>query len=70
MRYCPPAPDMQMRGAVNAPRPNDPGMQNSKVAGGVVGPRVVADPVKIPTLAEVIYVANDPERQQCPSMNC
>mgnify|MGYP007007274758 CR=1 FL=1 len=24
-------------------------------AGGVVGPPVVADPVKIPTLAEVIY---------------
>ncbi len=55
VRYCPPAPDMQMRGAVNAPRPDDLGMQNSKVAGGVVGPPVVADPVKIPTLAEVIY---------------
>lgn len=55
VRYCPPAPDMQMRGAVNAPRPNDLGMQNSKDPGGVVGPPVVADPVKIPTLAEVIY---------------
>ena len=55
VRYCPPAPDMQMRGAVNAPRPNDLGMQNSKDAGGVVGPPVVADQVKIPTLAEVIY---------------
>lgn len=53
--YCPPAPDMQMRGAVNAPRPNDLGMQNSQIAGGVIGPEVVADPIKIPTLAEVVY---------------
>jgi phospholipid/cholesterol/gamma-HCH transport system substrate-binding protein len=55
VRYCPPSPDMQMRGAVNAPRPNDLGMQNSQAPGGVVGPEVVADPIKIPTLAEVVF---------------
>lgn len=55
VRYCPPSPDMQMRGAVNAPRPNDLGMQNSQIAGGVVGPPVVRDPMKIPTLAELVY---------------
>lgn len=55
VRYCPPSPDMQMRGAVNAPRPNDLGMQNWQDPGGVVGPPVVADPIKIPTLAEIVY---------------
>lgn len=55
VRYCPPSPDMQMRGAVNAPRPNDLGMQNSQLPGGVIGPPVVRDPIKIPTLAELVY---------------
>lgn len=55
VRYCPPSPDMQMRGAANAPRPNDLGMQNSQIPGGVVGPPVVRDPIKIPTLAELVY---------------
>lgn len=44
-----------MRGAVNAPRPNDLGMQNSQLPGGVIGPPVVRDPIKIPTLAELVY---------------
>jgi len=55
VRYCPPAPDTQMRGAANAPRPNELGMQNSTTPGGLVGPEVVADPIKIPTLAELAY---------------
>ena len=55
VRYCPPSPDMQMRGAVNAPRPNDLGMQNSQIPGGVIGPPVTRDPMKIPTLAELVY---------------
>jgi len=53
--YCPPAPDMQMRGAVNAPRPNDLGMQNEQIPGSPIGPPVVDDPVKIPTLAQIVY---------------
>ncbi|AMD55783.1 MlaD family protein [Mycolicibacterium fortuitum] len=53
--YCPPAPDMLMRGAVNAPRPNDLGMQNSQIPGYPIGPEVVNDPVKIPTLAQLAY---------------
>ena len=53
--YCPPAPDMLMRGAVNAPRPNDLGLQNSQIPGYPIGPEVVNDPVKIPTLAQLAY---------------
>lgn len=53
--YCPPAPDVGMRGAVNAPRPNDLGMQNSQTPGHPIGPEVVNDPVKIPTLAQLVY---------------
>lgn len=55
VRYCPPTPDTQMRGAVNAPRPNQLGMQNSTAPGEIVGPAVVPDPIKIPTLAELAY---------------
>lgn len=53
--YCPPAADMQMRGAVNAPRPNDLGMQNSLTPGIPIGPEVVMDPIKIPTLAQIVF---------------
>ncbi|MGV0740923.1 MlaD family protein [Mycolicibacterium sp. XJ870] len=53
--YCPPAPDMLMRGAINAPRPDDLGLQNSQTPGHPVGPEVVEDPVKIPTLAQLAY---------------
>lgn len=53
--YCPPAPDMGMRGATNAPRPNDLGLQNSQTPGHPIGPEVVNDPVKIPTLAQLVY---------------
>ncbi len=54
--YCPPAPDMLMRGAVNAPRPNDLGLQNSQTPPDIRSdPKVVNDPVKIPTLAELAY---------------
>lgn len=53
--YCPPSPDIQMRGAVNAPRPNELGMQNSQIPGQPIGPPVVNDPVKIPTLAQLVY---------------
>lgn len=53
--YCPPAPDMQMRGAANAPRPNDLGLQNSRQPGEIIGPPVVKDPVLVPTLAELVH---------------
>ncbi|MEE6163830.1 MULTISPECIES: MCE family protein [unclassified Mycolicibacterium] len=53
--YCPPAPDLGMRGAVNAPRPNDLGLQHSQTPGHPIGPPVVDDPVKIPTLAQLVY---------------
>jgi len=53
--YCPPGPDMQMRGSVNAPRPNDLGLQNQQIPGSPIGPPVVDDPVKIPTLAQIVY---------------
>ena len=53
--YCPPAPDLGMRGAINAPRPNDLGIQNSQIPGHPIGPEVVDDPVKIPTLAQLVY---------------
>jgi len=53
--YCPPAPDMQMRGAVNAPRPDDLGMANQQIPGTPIGPPVVDDPIKIPTLAQIVY---------------
>ncbi|MHC9290900.1 MlaD family protein [Mycobacterium sp. LTG2003] len=53
--YCPPGPDMLMRGAINAPRPNDLGLQNSQTPGYPIGPEVVNDPVKIPTLAQLVY---------------
>ncbi|MGV0836558.1 MCE family protein [Mycolicibacterium thermoresistibile] len=53
--YCPPAPDLQMRGAANAPRPDDLGLQNALTAGEVIGPPVVRDPVLVPTLAELVY---------------
>ena len=53
--YCPPAPDMQMRGAVNAPRPNELGSQGSQRPGVPIGPEVVQDPMKIPTLAELVF---------------
>lgn len=47
--YCPPADDLVQRGAQNAPRPNDLGLQNSTVPGTPIGPPVVADPILIPT---------------------
>lgn len=53
--YCPPAPDMQMRGAANAPRPNDLGLGGSQIPGVPIGPDVVDDPMKIPTLAELVF---------------
>lgn len=53
--YCPPAPDMQMRGAVNAPRPDDLGIANQQIPGTPIGPPVVDDPIKIPTLAQIVY---------------
>ncbi|BDE12270.1 MULTISPECIES: MlaD family protein [Mycobacterium] len=53
--YCPPAHDMLMRGAVNAPRPDELGMENSQIPGSPIGPPVVKDPIKIPTLAEIVY---------------
>lgn len=52
--YCPPAPNQQMRGPVNAPRPNDLGLQNYQTPGVTIGPEVVADPMRIPTAAELI----------------
>ncbi|MDY6995723.1 MAG: MCE family protein [Actinomycetota bacterium] len=53
--YCPPAPDMLMRGASNAPRPDDLGTRNWQTPGSQIGPPVALDPVQIPTLAEVVY---------------
>ncbi|MDN5548318.1 MAG: MCE family protein, partial [Rhodococcus sp. (in: high G+C Gram-positive bacteria)] len=47
--YCPPADDLVQRGAQNAPRPNDLGLQNSTVPGTPIGPPVVADPILVPT---------------------
>ncbi|QNG19643.1 MCE family protein [Rhodococcus triatomae] len=47
--YCPPARDLATRGAQNAPRPNDLGLQGSTTPGSVIGPPVVEDPILIPT---------------------
>ncbi|CAJ0557501.1 unnamed protein product, partial [Mesorhabditis spiculigera] len=44
-----PADDLVQRGAQNAPRPNDLGLQNSTVPGTPIGPPVVADPILVPT---------------------
>ncbi|MCD2154081.1 MCE family protein [Rhodococcus cerastii] len=52
--YCPPADDLVQRGAQNAPRPNDLGLQNSTVPGTPIGPPVVADPILVPTGVEAL----------------
>lgn len=52
--YCPPRPNLAIRGAVNAPRPNSQGLAGSTTPGSVLGPPVVADPVLVPTGVEAL----------------
>ncbi|MCJ0901895.1 MlaD family protein [Rhodococcus sp. ARC_M6] len=47
--YCPPDNDLVQRGAQNAPRPDNLGLQNSTIPGTPIGPPIVPDPILIPT---------------------
>ncbi|MDI9916534.1 MlaD family protein [Rhodococcus sp. IEGM 1379] len=47
--YCPPGNDLVQRGAQNAPRPDNLGLQNSTIPGTPIGPPIVPDPILIPT---------------------
>ncbi|NLV81200.1 MAG: MCE family protein [Rhodococcus sp.] len=51
--YCPPGQDLAQRGAMNAPRPDDLGLAGSTTPGTVIGPPVVADPILVPSGAEL-----------------
>ncbi|TQF68814.1 MCE family protein [Rhodococcus spelaei] len=52
--YCPPGKNIAQRGARNAPRPNDLGLQNATTPGTVIGPPVVDDPILVPTGVEAL----------------
>ncbi|TJZ73916.1 MCE family protein [Rhodococcus oryzae] len=52
--YCPPGTNIAQRGARNAPRPDDLGLQNATTPGTPIGPPVVADPILIPTGVEAL----------------
>ncbi|WP_066912241.1 MlaD family protein [Millisia brevis] len=52
--YCPPAPNLSQRGAMNAPRPNDLGLQGLTTPGDTIGPPIAADPILIPTGIEAL----------------
>ncbi|MFC9789640.1 MlaD family protein [Rhodococcus sp. NPDC127528] len=52
--YCPPGKNIAQRGARNAPRPNDLGLQNATTPGTTIGPPVVDDPILVPTGVEAL----------------
>ena len=52
--YCPPGPDLEQRGAQNAPRPNELGRSGASEPGNVTGPPMAEDPLLIPTAVEAL----------------